>query len=45
MTQPDIKVLQMLRREYSEDASLLIELSKTIAIHFQTISKANNYWV
>jgi len=45
VTQPDMKVLQMLRPEYSEDASLLIESSKTIAIHFQTISKANNYWV
>lgn len=43
-TQPDIDILKKLRPKYSEDASLLIESSKTIAIHFQTISQANNYW-
>ena len=43
-TQPDMEVLHKLRPEYSESASLLIESSKTIAMYFQTVSQANNYW-
>ncbi len=43
-TQPDMDVLYKLRPEYSENAALLIESSKTIAIHFQTVSQANNHW-
>ncbi|ARV73201.1 hexameric tyrosine-coordinated heme protein [Vibrio campbellii] len=43
-TQPSMDVLHKLRPEYSENAALLIESSKTIAMHFQTISQANNFW-
>ncbi|EGQ9765747.1 hexameric tyrosine-coordinated heme protein [Vibrio alginolyticus] len=43
-TQPNVEILHKLRPEYSENASLLIESSKTIAMYFQTISQANNYW-
>lgn len=43
-TQPNMDVLHKLRPEYSENAALLIESSKTIAMHFQTISQANNFW-
>ncbi|KLU80615.1 hexameric tyrosine-coordinated heme protein [Aliivibrio fischeri] len=43
-TQPDKDVLYNLRLEYSKNAALLIESSKIIAINFQTISQANNFW-
>ena len=43
-TQPNMDVLHKLRPEYSENAALPIESSKTIAMHFQTISQANNFW-
>ena len=43
-TQPNMDVLHKLRPEYSENAALLIESSKTIAMHFQTISQENNFW-
>ncbi|MUK26985.1 hexameric tyrosine-coordinated heme protein [Aliivibrio fischeri] len=43
-TQPDKDVLYNLRPEYSKNAALLIESSKIIAINFQTISQANNFW-
>ncbi|WP_394142133.1 hexameric tyrosine-coordinated heme protein [Vibrio chagasii] len=44
-TQPDMEKLKKLRPDYSENSALLIESSKTIAIHFQTISLANKHWV
>ncbi|UJF17168.1 hexameric tyrosine-coordinated heme protein [Vibrio sp. SS-MA-C1-2] len=43
-TQPNMDVLHKLRPMYSEDPALLIESSKVIAMNFQTISAANNYW-
>ncbi len=43
-TQPDKEVLFMLREVYSRDANSLIAASQVIAIYFQTISAANNYW-
>lgn len=43
-TQPDVAVLTKGREEYSKDADSLIAASQVIAIHFQTISAANNYW-
>lgn len=43
-TQPDMEVLQKGRKEYGESASFLIQASQVIAIHFQTVAKANNYW-
>lgn len=43
-TQPDKDVLFMLRDVYSKDPDALIASSQVIAIHFQTVSAANNYW-
>lgn len=43
-TQPDTAILKKGREEYSKDADSLIAASQVIAIHFQTISAANNYW-
>ncbi len=43
-TQPDIEVLKRLRKEYANNASGLTAASQVIALNFQTISAANNYW-
>lgn len=43
-TQPDKEVLFMLRGVYSKDPDALIASSQVIAIHFQTVAAANNYW-
>lgn len=43
-TQPDKAVLFEQRPEYSEDAEDLIAASHVVAVHFQTIAAANNYW-
>ncbi len=43
-TQPDTEVLHKLRPEYANSASALTAASQVIAINFQTISAANNYW-
>lgn len=43
-TQPDKEVLFMLRNVYSKDPDALIASSQVIAIHFQTVAAANNYW-
>lgn len=43
-TQPDVEVLKKLRPKYSNDTSDLTAASHVIAVNFQTISAANNYW-
>lgn len=43
-TQPSDDVRSKLRPEYSENADNLIASSQVIAINFQTVSAANNYW-
>ncbi len=43
-TQPDVDVLHKLRPEYADSAAGLTAASQVIAIHFQTIAAANNYW-
>ncbi len=43
-TQPDREVLQSLRPTYSRDAEGLIDASHVIAVHFQTVAAANDYW-
>lgn len=43
-TQPDIEVLKTLRKNYANDANSLTAVSQVVAVHFQTISAANNYW-
>jgi len=43
-TQPDVEVLKKLRPEYANSADGLTAASQVIALNFQTISAANNYW-
>ncbi|GGJ81781.1 hypothetical protein GCM10007063_00270 [Lentibacillus kapialis] len=43
-TQPDAEVRDRLRQEYAEDADSLTMASQVVAIHFQTVAAANNYW-
>lgn len=43
-TQPDVDVLKRLRPDYAEDALALTAASQVVAINFQTIAAANNYW-
>lgn len=44
VTQPDPDARQRLRPDYAEDAGLLIDITKVVAIEFATIAAANNYW-
>ena len=43
-TQPSDEVRQKLRPVYGENADNLIASSQVIAINFQTVAAANNYW-
>lgn len=43
-TQPDTEVLKKLRAQYANDPEGLTAASQVIAINFQTIAAANNYW-
>ncbi|MCK9515207.1 MAG: hexameric tyrosine-coordinated heme protein [Ottowia sp.] len=43
-TQPDGDVLHKLRPEYAESADGLTAASQVVAINFQTVAAANNYW-
>lgn len=43
-TQPDSEVLKKLRPEYAQSADGLTAASQVVAINFQTVSAANNYW-
>lgn len=44
-TQPDVETLKRLRPDYAESADSLAAASQVIAINFQTIAAANNYWL
>ncbi len=44
MIQPDAEVKKRLRAIYSENADSLTAASQVVAIHFQTVAAANNYW-
>jgi hypothetical protein len=43
-TQPSAEIRRMLRPRYSRNADSLISASQVIAINFQTVAAANNYW-
>lgn len=43
-TQPDMDTLKALRPEYASSADGLTAASQVIAINFQTVAAANNYW-
>ena len=42
--QPDMDVLKNLRPRYANDAASLIAASHVVAVHFQTIARANGWW-
>ena len=43
-TQPSAEVRDRLRGEYTEDADSLTAASQVVAINFQTVAQANNFW-
>ncbi|HNM77492.1 MAG TPA: hexameric tyrosine-coordinated heme protein [Tepidiformaceae bacterium] len=43
-TQPDTDVLHKLRPDYANNAEALTAASQVVAINFQTVAAANNYW-
>lgn len=43
-TQPDPEVLHKLRPQYANDPDSLTAASQVVAINFQTIAAANDYW-
>ncbi|MED4475147.1 hexameric tyrosine-coordinated heme protein [Oceanobacillus caeni] len=43
-TQPSADIRKRLRSKYAKNADSLIMTSQVIAIHFQTVAAANNYW-
>lgn len=43
-TQPSDEVRGQLRPIYENDADALISVSHVVAVNFQTVSAANNYW-
>jgi hypothetical protein len=43
-TQPDPDIRSKLRPVYENNADSLTLVSQVIAIHFQTVAAANNYW-
>ena len=44
MTQPSDEVRTRLRTAYEQDAEQLIATSHVVAVHFQTVAAANNWW-
>jgi hypothetical protein len=43
-TQPDMDTLKKLRPDYANSADGLTAASHVIAVNFQTVAAANNYW-
>lgn len=44
-TQPSPEVRDKLRADYANNADSLTMASQVVAIHFQTVAAANNYWL
>ncbi|HET6538545.1 MAG TPA: hexameric tyrosine-coordinated heme protein [Sphingopyxis sp.] len=44
VTQPSAEMRDKLRASYENDTAQLIASSHVIAVHFQTVAAANNYW-
>lgn len=42
--QPSAEARDRLRPAYAEDANALIASSQVVAVNFQTVAAANNYW-
>ncbi|HLQ94849.1 MAG TPA: hexameric tyrosine-coordinated heme protein [Pseudogracilibacillus sp.] len=43
-TQTSAEVRDKLRPEYAENPDSLTAASQVVAVHFQTVAAANNYW-
>ncbi len=43
-TQPSAEIRSSLREKYSTDPDSLTAASQVVAINFQTVAAANNYW-
>ena len=43
-TQPDDDARNRMRPEYANNADSLTMASHVVAVNFQTVSQANNYW-
>ncbi len=43
-TQPSVEIRESLREVYSTNPDSLTAASQVVAIHFQTVAAANNYW-
>ena len=43
-TQPSAEVRDRLRGAYAEDADSLTAASQVVAVNFQTVAQANNFW-
>lgn len=43
-TQPNKDVLVREREKYAQKGEALIHASEVVAVHFQTVAAANNYW-
>ncbi len=43
-TQTSAEVRERLRPEYAENADSLTAASHVVAVHFQTVAAANDYW-
>ena len=43
-TQPSDEMRKKVRDDYADDAEVLTQASQSIAINFQTIAAANDYW-
>jgi hypothetical protein len=44
LTQPSAELRDKLRANYEQDSAQLIASSQVIAIQYQTVAAANNYW-
>lgn len=42
--QPDDAIRGRLRPDYAEDSAKLMQAGQIVALEFQTIAAANNYW-
>ncbi len=42
--QPDADIRSELRSDYDQDSAKLMQAGQIVAIEFQTIAAANNYW-
>ena len=43
-TQPSGEIRKRLREDYANNADSLIAASQVVAVNFQTVAAANNYW-